>query len=152
MDAVAMGFEAVGAAVLVAGAGWAGVRGWRTWRAESPAAGLLVLRRAFGTTLLLGLEVLVAADLIRTVAVAPTLENVAVLGLIVVIRTFLSFSLQVEIEGVMPWRRARLDAERVAAPATPEAAAVIPPPAAADAEGAEDVPPPGFVGRHEGPG
>ena len=47
-----------------------------------------------------------AADLIRTIAVEPTLENVAVLGLIVVIRTFLSFSLEVEIEGVPPWRRA----------------------------------------------
>lgn len=66
----------------------------------------LVLRQAFGGTLLLGLEVLVAADLLRTVAVAPTLSNVYVLGLIVVIRTFLSFSLETEIEGVAPWRRA----------------------------------------------
>ena len=64
------------------------------------------MRQAFGGTLLLGLEVLVAADLVRTVAVAPTLENVLVLGLIVVIRTFLSFSLETEIEGVAPWRRA----------------------------------------------
>jgi hypothetical protein len=53
--------------------------------------------------LLLALEILVAADLIRTVAVAPTLVNVAVLGLIVLIRTFLSFSLQIEIDGVPPW-------------------------------------------------
>ncbi len=66
----------------------------------------LVLRQAFGGTVLLGLEILVAADLIRTVAVAPTLDNVLVLGLIVVIRTFLSFSLETEIEGVVPWRRA----------------------------------------------
>jgi Protein of unknown function (DUF1622) len=56
--------------------------------------------------LLLGLEILVAADLIRTVAVSPTLQSVGVLGLIVVIRTFLSFSLQVEIDGTAPWRRA----------------------------------------------
>jgi hypothetical protein len=55
---------------------------------------------------LLGLEILVAADLVRTVAVAPTLDNVLVLGLIVVIRTLLSFSLETEIEGVAPWRRA----------------------------------------------
>jgi len=47
----------------------------------------------------------VAADLIRTVAVQPTLENVAVLGLIVLIRTILSFSLDIEIEGMLPWRR-----------------------------------------------
>ena len=58
------------------------------------------MRQAFGGTLLLGLEVLVAADLIRTVAVAPTLDNVYALGLIVVIRTFLSFSLETEIEGI----------------------------------------------------
>ena len=65
-----------------------------------------MLRQAFGGTLLLGLEVLVAADLVRTVAVAPTLDNVLVLGLIVLIRTFLSFSLEIEIEGIVPWRRA----------------------------------------------
>jgi len=59
-----------------------------------------------GGALLLSLEILVAADLIRTVAVSPTLRNVLVLGLIVLIRTFLSFSLEVEIEGVLPWRRA----------------------------------------------
>lgn len=107
MDAVAMAFEGVGAAILVAGAVWSAVGAVHAWRATGEAtAGLLLLRRSFGAALLLGLEVLVAADLIRTVAVAPTLDNVAVLGLIVVIRTFLSFSLQVEIEGVMPWRRA----------------------------------------------
>ena len=64
--------------------------------------------------LLLGLEILVAADLITTVAVAPTLRNVAVLGLIVLIRTFLSVSLQVEIDGRVPWRRAREDADALA--------------------------------------
>jgi hypothetical protein len=55
---------------------------------------------------LLGLELLVAADLVRTVAIAPTIENVATLGLIVLIRTVLSFSIEIEIEGVAPWRRA----------------------------------------------
>jgi hypothetical protein len=60
----------------------------------------------FGRSILLGLEFLVAADIIRTVAVQPSLENVAVLGLIVLIRTFLSFSLEVEIDGRWPWRRA----------------------------------------------
>ena len=61
-----------------------------------------------GGTLLLGLEVLVAADLVQTVAVAPTLDNVLVLGLIVLIRTVLNFSLETEIEGVAPWKRAQL--------------------------------------------
>ena len=59
-------------------------------------------------TLLLGLEILVAADLVRTVAVAPTLDNVLVLRLIVLIRTVLSFSLETEIEGVVPWKRAQM--------------------------------------------
>jgi uncharacterized membrane protein len=76
-------------------------------RSRSAARAYQVVRQAFGGTLLLGLEVLVAADLVRTVAVAPTLDNVLVLGLIVVIRTFLSFSLETEIEGVAPWRRGR---------------------------------------------
>jgi uncharacterized membrane protein len=62
----------------------------------------------FGRSILLGLEFLVAADIIRTVAVQPSLQNVAVLGLIVLIRTFLSFSLEVEIDGRWPWRRAVL--------------------------------------------
>jgi uncharacterized membrane protein len=107
MDHVAQGFEALGAAILVVGVIWsfilAAVAARRSgWSARA----YLVLRQAFGGTLLLGLEILVAADLVRTVAVAPTLNNVLVLGLIVVIRTFLSFSLETEIEGVAPWRRA----------------------------------------------
>lgn len=57
-----------------------------------------------GSSLLLGLEILVAADVIRTVALEPTLLNVSVLGILVVIRTFLSWSLMVEIEGHWPWR------------------------------------------------
>lgn len=62
-------------------------------------------RANLGRGILLGLELLVAADIIGTVAVTPSLENLAVLGLIVLIRTFLSFSLEVEIEGRWPWRR-----------------------------------------------
>lgn len=64
------------------------------------------LRSNLGRSILLGLEFLVAADIINTVAVEPTLDNVLVLGAIVLIRTFLSWSLQVEIEGRWPWRRA----------------------------------------------
>ena len=58
-----------------------------------------------GKGLLLGLEFLVAADVVRTVVLEPTLQNVMILGLLVVIRTFLSWSLVVEIEGRWPWRR-----------------------------------------------
>ena len=63
------------------------------------------LRQDLGRGILLGLEFLVAADIIRTVAVTPTLQSVGVLGLIVVIRTFLSMALQVEVEGRLPWQR-----------------------------------------------
>jgi uncharacterized membrane protein len=107
MNHVGQGFEALGAAILVVGVIWsfilAAVAARRFgWSAKA----YLVLRQAFGGTLLLGLEILVAADLVHTVAVSPTLDNVLVLGLIVAIRTFLSFSLETEIEGVAPWRRA----------------------------------------------
>ena len=129
MDHVAQGFEALGAAILVVGVVWSFVlaavavrrSGW------SPRA-YLILRQAFGGTLLLGLEVLVAADLLRTVAVAPTLDNVLVLGLIVLIRTFLSFSLEIEIEGVAPWRRASASGAGAIRRATASALESEPPP------------------------
>jgi uncharacterized membrane protein len=63
-----------------------------------------LFRQDIGRAILLGLEVLVAADIIRTVAVTPTLTSVAVLAGIVIIRTFLSFSLEVELEGRFPWQ------------------------------------------------
>ncbi len=62
-------------------------------------------KHRLGRTLLLGLEFLVAGDVVRTVALEPTLTNVGVLGLLVVIRTFLSWSLFVEIEGRWPWQK-----------------------------------------------
>jgi uncharacterized membrane protein len=62
-------------------------------------------RRRLGRAILLGLELLVAADIIRTVAVAPTFTSAGVLGIIVLIRTFLSMSLEVELEGRWPWQR-----------------------------------------------
>lgn len=62
-------------------------------------------RRQLGRSILLGLEFLVAADIIRTVAITPTPQSVAVLGGIVLIRTFLSFSLQLEMTGAWPWQR-----------------------------------------------
>ena len=109
MDHVAQSFEALAAAILVVGVIWSFVLAVMAARRFGwSARAYLVLRQSFGGTLLLGVEVLVAADLIRTVAVAPTLDNVLVLGLIVVIRTFLSFSLETEIDGVVPWRRAAM--------------------------------------------
>jgi len=66
---------------------------------------LRALRQRLGRAILLGLELLVAADIIRTVAVTPTFTSAGVLGIIVVIRTFLSFSLEVELEGRWPWQK-----------------------------------------------
>lgn len=63
------------------------------------------LRNCLGRSILLGLELLVAGDIINTVAVEPTLEKVLVLGGIVLIRTFLSFSLEVELDGTLPWKK-----------------------------------------------
>ena len=69
------------------------------------------LKVRLGKALLLGLEILVAADIIRTVALEATLESVTVLGLLVLIRTFLSWALVVEIEGRWPWQPKREDEE-----------------------------------------
>ena len=99
-------FEVLAVLVLILGLGLAVVLSVRAGHSAGSQRGYQVLRETFGAVLLLALEILVAADLIRTVAVAPTLANVGVLSLIVVIRTFLSFSLEIEIEGMPPWQRA----------------------------------------------
>jgi uncharacterized membrane protein len=107
MDHVAQLFEAIGAFVLLGGLiVSAALAVWTLIQSRNGRLAYRVMRESFGGVILLGLEILVAADLVRTVAVAPTLENVVTLGLIVLIRTVLSFSLEIEIEGVAPWRRA----------------------------------------------
>jgi uncharacterized membrane protein len=107
MDHVAQGFEALGVFVLAAGTLWSFVLAGIAWQRSGQAKqAYTILRQALGGTLLLGLEILVAADLVRTIAVAPTLNNVLILGLIVLIRTFLSFSIDIEINGTLPWRQA----------------------------------------------
>ena len=63
------------------------------------------LRQSIGQSILLGLEVLIAADIILTVSTEPTLRSVTILGLIVLVRTILSTSLQVELEGKFPWQK-----------------------------------------------
>lgn len=106
MEHVAQAFEVLGVGILAAGAVWSFVAaGFRWHRSGQASQAYSLAREAFGGALLLGLEVLVAADLVRTIAVSPTVSNVLVLGLIVLIRTFLSFSLETEISGKPPWRR-----------------------------------------------
>ena len=70
------------------------------------------LRKNLGRVILLGLEVLIIADIIRTIVVDQSLESVGVLGIIVVIRVVLSFSLEVEIDGMWPWNKWRVGREQ----------------------------------------
>ncbi len=102
-------FELVGVAIIVGGCIAALVSGAMTWRREGAGAAYTTVRSTFGRSILLGLEVLVAGDIIGTVALKPTLENLGVLGLLVLIRTFLAWSLEVEIDGRWPWQRARAE-------------------------------------------
>lgn len=120
MDAIARGVEILGILTLVLGLALALVRaGLALAGGRGGEEGYRIVRTVFGRSILLGLEFLVAADIIRTVAVQPSLQNVAVLGLIVLIRTFLSFSLEVEIDGRWPWRRAGLE-RAASSPASPD--------------------------------
>ena len=96
--------DAGGVAIVVVGVLVASVRSLAGLLRREPAA-YESYRRLLGRSILLGLEFLVAADIIRTVAVTPTFRSVAVLGVIVVIRTFLSFSLELEITGRWPWQK-----------------------------------------------
>jgi uncharacterized membrane protein len=74
------------------------------------------VRATLGRAMLLGLEILVAADVVRTVALAPTLINFAALGLLVVVRTFLSWSIILEIEGRWPWQPPAFEQSRTPKP------------------------------------
>jgi uncharacterized membrane protein len=99
-------FEASGVAILVLGALTSLIAYVRDLaRARDRQIAYTALRHNLGRTILLGLEVLIVADIILTVAIDQTLESAATLGLIVLVRTFLSFSLDIEMDGVVPWRR-----------------------------------------------
>lgn len=100
MHGVTRGVEALGVLVILAGILHAG---FRYLRAPRDLSSYRTLRATMGRAILLGLELMVAADIIYTVAVEPTLDTVLVLGVIVLIRTFLSLSLEVEISGRWPW-------------------------------------------------
>jgi uncharacterized membrane protein len=104
-DILARVIEAIGIGVLIVGGAIAAVLFIRDWRRLRFGDAYHRLRANLGRAILLGLEVLIIADIIRTIAVAPTLQNLGVLGLLVLIRTFLSFALEIEIGGRLPWRR-----------------------------------------------
>jgi uncharacterized membrane protein len=103
---VARGIEVIGIAIMVAGGLAALVTYLRqTFARVEKERRVGEFRSDLGRSILLGLEFLVAADIVNTVAIEPTLDSLAVLAGIVLIRTFLSFSLEVEIEGRWPWQR-----------------------------------------------
>jgi uncharacterized membrane protein len=103
IETVGKAIDATGVAVIVGGALVAAA--WAFTKRGVPGGRYEDFRRQLGRSILLGLEFLVAADIIRTVAITPTPQSVAVLGGIVGIRTFLSFSLQLEMTGAWPWQR-----------------------------------------------
>ncbi len=112
MEDISKAFEAVGVAVIVIGGVVAMVLGLKNFKDMSKF--FADVRRDFGRPLILGLEILVAADIIKTITVDPSLESVVVLGILVAVRIALSFSLDIEVDGMVPWRRAEAQALRKA--------------------------------------
>ena len=105
MDWIGTGMDGIGVLLIVVGAL---IATWRFLfrRRKGSTDTYSLYRQDLGRAILLGLEFLVAGDIIRTVAVSPTLDNVSVLGLIVLVRTFLSMALELEVEGRWPWQSA----------------------------------------------
>lgn len=107
-EVVAVAIEILGILVIVKGAVTAALEFMRGWFGELAAlAACRDYRQQLGLAILLGLEFLVAGDIIRTVAVRPTFSSVALLAAIILLRTFLSFALEIEIEGHLPWQTSR---------------------------------------------
>jgi len=103
-EIIAIAIEFLGILVIVKGAATAALAFMQDWFGELAAlAACRDYREQLGLAILLGLEFLVAGDIIRTVAVRPTFTSVALLAAIIVLRTFLSFALEIEIEGRLPW-------------------------------------------------
>jgi uncharacterized membrane protein len=106
MDLVVKGFEVVGVVILAVGSVVALLgAGMTLARGDRPGA-YAAARRNVGRAVLLGLEILIIADIVETITLDATVESALVLGIIVLVRTFLSFSLEIELEGTPPWRRA----------------------------------------------
>ena len=118
IEIVVKGFEALGVGILIAGTIGALAGYVRDVRKMELTRAYVRLRGNIGRTILLGLEVLIVADIVLTVAIDSTIESAISLGIIVLVRTFLSFSLEIELEGVVPWHRRAIGAP---VPATDDA-------------------------------
>jgi len=112
MENVVRGFEVAGVGVLAAGSILAFVVfAVDLFRLPFHQA-YEGVRQGVGRAILLGLEILIIADIVQTITIDPTLESVITLGVLVLVRTFLSFSLEIELEGVVPWRRGSAKPDR----------------------------------------
>jgi uncharacterized membrane protein len=107
IEAAALGIEALAVAIILIAVIYGTTRYLIDQRAARRVDAYSLYKVQLGRALLVGLELLVTADIVRTVALNPTLLNVAILGFLVFIRTFLSWSLVVEIEGHWPWKAER---------------------------------------------
>src|SRR4051794_14771906 len=105
MEWVVDGFEIAGVAILVVGSLLAFVSAIGVYRRDGRRAAYERARQDVGRAILLGLEILIIADIVLTITIERTLESALTLGLIVLVRTFLSLSLEIELEGSLPWRR-----------------------------------------------
>ena len=105
MERVVQGFEIAGVAILVVGSLLAFVSAAFGLRGGGGRAAYQRARQGVGRAILLGLEVLIIADIVLTITVDRTFDSAITLGIIVLVRTFLSFSLEIELEGALPWRR-----------------------------------------------
>jgi uncharacterized membrane protein len=99
------GIESIGVLVIITGTVMSSFHFLAKYRNDPEGSAYSDFRRELGRSIIVGLEFLIAGDIIRTVIVADTLENVTILGLIILIRTFLSFTLHLEVEGHWPWQR-----------------------------------------------
>lgn len=115
MGLIGLALDAMGVVIVAAGA-FVALLHAALHRTRTIADRYRTLREDLGRAILLGLEFLIAGDIIRSVVVDPTLMNVAVLGLIVLVRTFLSMTLQLEVEGRWPWQRAVADTKHQGEP------------------------------------
>ena len=106
METAVRTFEAIGVTILVVTATLA-LLGYvvELARGRSASQAFIDLRARLGRGILLGLEILVIADIIRTITITPTLSGALTLGAIVLVRVLLSFAIDVEVDGVVPWRK-----------------------------------------------
>ncbi len=102
---IGKGIEATGVAIIVVGVVWASLQHMPKLFSDADHVDYRSYRRSIGRSILLGLELLIAGDIIRTVAIDPTFRSVGVLAIIVGIRTFISMELELEINGHWPWQQ-----------------------------------------------